>query len=328
MKENVKTTCEAMIYNKDRLKEVLKWEDNRIVTVCASLYVHADKRVDGGRVEYCRKQIKEKTSIFSEIRGIALSVITCMIDIRGGQPQHFEQLITAYQALRKEFHSSPLLAIGAEFLAENYEPGQYTAVAEKAKKLYKIMQKNHPFFTGSDDHLMCILLAQAERNEMIIGSEVEDCFTELKNLGLKGGSNALQSVSCVLALYEDPLESKCKKVVSLYDEIRNYHMKYDRTFGLPMLVVLSQLDLSKEEICSDLADTNEWLKKQKGFGMLMGESVRMMYAALLVSQSYSRDRNASASAACSVVAAMIAEQAAMVACIAAASSASASSGAN
>ncbi len=328
MKENVKTTCEAMIHNKEKLKEVLKWEDNRILTVCASLYVHADKSVDGSRVEYCKKQIKSKASIFSEIRGIALSVITCMIDIRGGEPQHFEQLMMAYETLRKEFHASPLLAIGAEILAENFEPSQYSSVTEKAKSLYKIMKKNHPFVTGSDDYLMCILLAQAEGSETVIGSEVEECFTELKELGLKGGSNVLQSVSCALALYEDSVEIKSKKVVSLYDEIRNHHMKYDRTYGLPMLVVLSRLDVAEEELCYDLADVNEWLKKQKGFGMLMGESTRMIYAALLVSQSYSKDRNASASVTSGVIAAMVAEQVAMVACIAAASSAATSSGSN
>ncbi len=328
MKDNLKTTCEAMISNRDILKEVLKWEDHRILTVCASLYVHADRMVDSSRVEYCKKEIKSKVSVFSEIRGIALSVITCMIDIRGGQPHHFDQLLTAYKTLRKEFHSSPLLAIGAEILAENYEPSQYTAVTEKAKKLYKIMQKNHPFVTGSDDHLMCIQLAQAERNEITIGSEVEDCFAELKKLGLNGGSNVLQSVSCALVLYEEPLEIKSKKVMSLYEEIRNHRLKYNKTYGLPMLAVLSQLDVSGEVLCSDLADTNEWLKKQKGFGFFMGESIRMMYAALLVSQSYSKDRNASASVASSVIAAMVAEQIAMVACITAASSASASNGAN
>ncbi|MDO4650368.1 MAG: DUF4003 family protein, partial [Eubacteriales bacterium] len=321
-------TCEAMINNKNKLKEVLKWEDSRILTVCASLYLHADRSVDGSRIEYCKKQIKSNASIFSEIRGMALSVITCMIDIRGGEPQHFEQLMTAYKTLRKEFHSSPLLAIGAEILAENFEPAQYAAVTEKAKKLYKIMQKNHPFVTGSDDYLMCILLAQAERDETIIGNEVEDCFTELKKLGMKGGSNALQSVSCALALYDESVESKSQKVVSLYNEIRDHHMKYDKTYGLPMLAVLSQLDVTTEEICSDLADTNEWLKKQKGFGLLMGESTRMMYAALLVSQSYSKDQNASASVASSVLAAMIAEQLAIVACIAATSSASAANSSN
>ncbi|MCD8076069.1 MAG: DUF4003 domain-containing protein [Lachnospiraceae bacterium] len=328
MKEIVKTTCEAMIYNKDKLKEVLKWEDNRILTVCASLYVHADKSVNVSRVENCKKQIKSMASVFSEIRGMALSVITCMIDIRGGEPEQFDQLMTAYKTLRKEFHPSPLLAIGAEILAERYEPDQYLAVTEKAKTLYKIMQKNHPFVTGADDYLMCILLAQAEKNETTIGSEVETCFAEVKKLGLKGGSNALQSVSCALSLYEESVESKSQKLVSLYDEIRKHHMKYDKTYGLPMLVVLSQLDVSREELCSDLSDVNEWLKNKKEFRMLMGESIRMMYAALLVSQSYSRDQNASTSVAGSVIAAMIAEQVAMVACIAAASSASASSEAN
>ncbi|MDO4648790.1 MAG: DUF4003 family protein [Eubacteriales bacterium] len=328
MRENVKKTCEAMICNKQKLKEVLKWEDDRILTVCASLYVHADRSVEGSRVEYCKKQIKSRAGIFSEIRGIAMSVITCMIDIRGGQPQHFDQLMTAYKTLRKEFHSSPLIAVGAEILAEKFEPDQYAAVTEKAKKLYKIMQKSHPFVTGSDDYLMCVLLAQDERNETIIGSEVEECFTELKKLGLKGGSNALQSVSCALALYEDSVEVKSEKVVSLYDEIRDHHMKYDKTYGLPMLVVLSHLEIPGEELCSDLADTNEWLKKQKEFGFFMGESARMMYAALLVTQSYSKDRNATASVTSSIIAAMIAEEVALIACIAAANSAAASSAAN
>lgn len=95
-----------------------------------------------------------------------------------------------------------------------------------------------------------------------------------------------------------------------------------------MLAVLSQSDVSIQDIIRDLKAVSDWLKEQKGFGLLMGESTRMMYAAIVVSQSYSEDRNAETSVAGSVITAMLAEQVAMAACVGSISSAIASGRSN
>ncbi len=321
MNSNLQRTCEAIISNKEVLKKALVFDDSRLHTICASLYTQAGKSADKTEIEKCKKLIKSKVSAFSEIRGLALGMIACMIDIRGGQELYVDQMMQSYKTLRKEFFASTLLALSAEIMAENCGPEEFLLVTQKAKGIYKDMRSKHPFLTGEDDYLICVLLAQSNRDVASLGEEIEQCFSYLKEQGLRASGNAIQAVSSVLALYEGEMTLKCQKMLSLYNSIKEKGYKYDKHYGLPMLAVLSQLELPMETIISEMREVHDWLKTQKGFGMLLGEASRMMYAAMIVSQNYSDDKNASTSVAGGVLSAIIAEQMAMIVCISASTTA-------
>ncbi len=328
MRTELLKVCEDMIRSREALNKVMMWEDDRVQTICAAMYAQAERTADQSRIEYCKKQIKERVGLFSEIRGLAFTIIACRTDIRGGEERYFDQLVEAYKALREEFWSSPMLALGAEMTAENCDSMEYSEVAQRAKVIYKNIQSDHPFLTGEDDYLMCILLAQIGKDADRLSEEVESCYRYLKENGMKAWGNALQSASCVLSLYEGEVSEKCGELIELQKTLKSRGCKYENYYGLSVLAVLSQLDRSADEIVTEMKEVHDWLKDKKGFGFFTGESNRMMYAAMLVSQSYSHSTNAETSVAGGVLAAMIAEQMALIACVTASIVSAASSSGN
>ena len=319
MRSELQQKCDCFIESKESLKKVLAWrEDVRIQSICASLYAQEGKIANPDQVERCVKTLKKETGIFSDVRGMALTIIACMIDICGGSENCFEKFFTAHDMLKKSFKSAQQLPLAAEILAEKCETSAYDSVITRAKGLYDRMRKQHPFLTGADDYVMCVVLAFSDKTDDELLSGAEEVYCYLKNKLKWVDSNALQAVGHTVAQYDGDKKINADKILNMLALIKENHRSYDKTMGIPILGVLTQCGVDEKILVEEIVEVSDWLKPHKGFGPFgMGEGVRMVYAAMLVLESYSRDVTSQSNLASSVISAIIAEQIAMIACMSA-----------
>ena len=81
----------------------------------------------------------------------------------------------------------------------------------------------------------------------------------------------------------------------------------------------------KDEIAAEMAEIDQWLSEQKGFGFFSSISAkqRLMYAGMIAQQDYINDKMMQSAAVNGVISLIVAQQAAMCAAITASAAATA-----
>lgn len=326
MKETLQKRSELFINNRDSIKSNFKFETAYLHLLCANIFTEKNAVADISRMKHCKDLLKQKTGAFSNFRSTAQLALISMLAVSDSPEERLDQVLEVYTALKRDFYSSVYLPVTAMILAEQIEPERYTEIAKRTRSIYDRMKSEHPFLTSSEDSAFAALLAMTDRDERVLIEEMEHCYKELKPKFSSG--NAVQSLSHVLTVAGGSVKNQCRRTVELYDELRANGLKYGMSYELPTLGVLALLDVQKEELVKEIADVDDYLSRQKGFGFLgVGSKQRLMYAGILVAGEYLDDVHsvmytAAVNSSISIVAA---QQAAMCAAVAASSAAASSS---
>lgn len=326
MKNETKRKCELLMENRDAVKKVFAWEGGLVQLACAGIFTVKGKRAEEISLSDCRELLKQKVGMFSNFRSQAMPEIISLLAASGNPEQVLERGLEVYELLKKEFSGSMYLPLAAMVIAQLVKPHQYEEISQKTRRIYKKMQKLHPFLTSAEDSAFCALLAVSEMEEESLIAECENCYQILKPEFFS--ANAVWSLSQVLALFGGTAEEKCAKTMELFDGLKAAGCRYGTDYELPTLGVLAMNIPSTQEIVKEMKETDEWLSQQKGFGMFgsVSRKQRLMYAGLLL-QPESAAQTLQTAAISSTLAVIIAEETAMMAAVAA-STAAATTAAN
>lgn len=319
--------CELFIANRDTMKDNFKWDSGMYHPLVASLYTEQGLNVDSQKIKNCKETIKKNTGFFSEFRATAHLALAALLSLQVQPEGKFQETLRAYEALKKEFRSSAYLPLSAFFMAVMLETPAFDSVVRQAKDVFLRMKKEHPFLTSGEDCGFAVMLAMSEITPSAAIIEMEKCYSILKSRFTIG--NALQTLSHTLTLGGDSAQSKCDRVIRIFDLLRENNCKYGTGAELAVLGVLAISGADSSAIVRDITDVNQYFLGQKGFGMLgTGNAQRLMYAAILVSQENKQNSpNALGLATVnSVTSLLIAEQAAIAAVIAASAAAASTAG--
>lgn len=319
--------CQLFVSNRDIMKEHFKWDSGMYHPLVASLYTEKDLTIDPIRIKNCKEIIKKNTGLFSEFRSTAHLALAALLSLQQQPESRFQEILRAYEALKKEFRSSAYLPLSAFFMADMLETAAHDSVVRKAKDIFQRMKKEHPFLTSGEDCGFAVMLAMSDMTPSAAIIEMEKCYSLLKSRFTIG--NALQTLSHTLTLGGDSAQSKCDRVIRLFDLLKENNCKYGTGAELAVLGVLAISGADSAAIMRDIVEVNEFLLGQKGFGALgMGKTQRVMYAAILVTQENKRaSTNAlGLTTVNSVTSLLIAEQAAIAAVIAASAAAASTAG--
>lgn len=328
MRDSLQERCSLFVKNRNTIKSSFGWESAYIYPLCASIVTAKGEQANVTHMKNCLGLLKEKTGIFSNFRGTSKMATVTMLSLVELPEKQLEKILSAYDALKQEFFGSEYLATAAVAIAELAQSDDYGQMARHTRAIYNRMKDAHPFLTSGEDSTFAALLALSGLNDMHIEQEMEKCYKILKPSFFSG--NAVQSLSNVLALGDEPAEKKCQKVTDIYTNLKNRGHKYGTSYELATLGVLALLDTDIHTLATDIMEVDDFLKGQKGFGMLgIGSKQRLMYAGMLTMQEYMPETQTMQMAALNgVVALIIAEQTAMIAAIMAANAAAAASSSN
>lgn len=324
MNTDIKTRCEQLIENRDRAKTVFSWDGGLVHLACAGIYSAKGKTIDPDQLRACQTMLKQNVGVFSNFRGVAKAPVTAMIASSANPKLLLERGLDVYTLLKQHFWDSSYLPLAAMIIAQTAKPYRYEEIAVRTRKIYDEMKRKHPILTSSEDSAFCALLALADQPEEKLLDEIECCYQRLTKTF--SSSNAVQSLSHALALCEGNAEEKCDRIVKLYEMLRAHGYKFGTGYELPVLGILAMTEESLEETVSVIGEIDDWLAKQKGFGIFgsVTKKQRLMYAGILAKQETLSDGAMEAAAVGGTLSLLIAQEVALTAACASSMAAAAS----
>lgn len=326
MRTSLASLCDRFIENRDIIKSTFKWESTYFYPVCAAIFTNKRQTADEEKLKECRDILKKQVGVFSNFRGTGKLSMISMLATDAYPEEKLENALVIYKALKQQFFGSEYLPVASMMISELTKPENRENIVERTRHIYELMKSEHPFLTSREDSVFAAMLALSPLTDEQIIDETEACYKILKPEFFSG--NAVQSLSHTLALGEGTPEVKCKRTMDLFSELKNRGCRYGTSYELATLGVLAMLPAELANIADDIAEVDEFLSNQRGYGALsMGKKQRLMHAGMIVTSDYigASDSAAMQSAAIgATISLIVAQQAAMCAAIAASSSASAS----
>ncbi|AET69333.1 hypothetical protein Desor_3884 [Desulfosporosinus orientis DSM 765] len=324
MKEQTRRNCEQLIENRNRVKSVFSWDNGLLNLACAGIFTAKGKAVDELVLEDCKNLLKQKVGIFSNFRSTARSPITAMLATSSNPKQTLENGLLVYQLLKKDFWTSSYLPLTAMIIAQMAQPSQYEEIASRTRTIYDRMKKEHPFLTSGEDSTFCALMALSEKTDDMMIEDAEQCYHNLKPNFFS--SNAVQSLSHVLALCDSRADTKCEKTMELFEKLKAAGHKYGTNYELSTLGVLAMSGGNSDEIVQEIDEIDDWLSQQKGFGFFSNitRKQRLMYAGIVTQRDYLNEEAMQTAAVNGTISLIVAQEAAIYAAVAASSAAAGS----
>lgn len=315
MNERTLARCKNLIKNKETMKSAFAWEDGLTHLACAGIFINKEQTANEEVLIQCKDILKRSTGIFSNFKSTAKPMIVAMLAANENPQLLMERGLKVYDLLKEEFMSSVYLPIAAMIIAQYADEARYAELAQRTRRIYKQMRADHPFLTSGEDSTFCALMALLDKPDEVLLGDAEECYKILKNNFFS--SNAVQSLSHVLAMCDGEPENKCQKTMELFQKLKEAGHKYGTSYELPTLGVLAMADGNQDEIAAEMAEIDQWLSEQKGFGFFSSISAkqRLMYAGMIAQQDYINDKMMQSAAINGVISLIVAQQAAMCAAI-------------
>lgn len=323
MNERTLARCKNLIKNKETMKSAFAWEDGLTYLACAGIFINKEQTANEEMLLQCKDILKRNTGIFSNFKSTAKPMIVAMLAANENPQLLMERGLKVYDLLKEEFMSSVYLPIAAMIIAQYADEARYAELAQRTRRIYKQMRADHPFLTSGEDSTFCALMALLDKPDEVLLGDAEECYKTLKSNFFS--SNAVQSLSHVLAMCDGEPKIKCQRTMELFQKLKEAGHKYGTSYELPTLGVLAMADGNQDEIVAEMAEIDQWLSEQKGFGFFSSISVkqRLMYAGMIAQQDYINDKMMQGAAVNGVISLIVAQQAAMCAAITASAAATA-----
>lgn len=282
MKEKLKKRVDLFIENKDKIKTEFPKEPETLSILCAALIGLRNKEADVKKMRKSLEIVRENTGIFSSFRGSLRMPIITKMSLANDSKDFLYVVQKNYNALSGHKWMGNIYQILASMIMYEYvENKEVKTMVSSTKEIYAQMKKTHPFYTSQEDCTFAALLAMTDRDKDEMLGEIEKMYKILKER-FKYNRNATLALSHILYLNNDDIDTKCKKVINIYDALKKKGIKFSTTYEFITLGVITNLDVDIETISEDIYEVNLFLKKDKAFGMLgVGRSERHMYACMV-----------------------------------------------
>lgn len=316
MDTELKNNCDLLVKNRKILSDAFSFDSSYMTYASALLFMGEHLEVNKDYAKQCNDIIKKNTGMFSEFRGNVKQPVICKMMLSGNPEAYFQKINKALEVLRKiKWTGDEYRILAAIVICDHAEEDQFEMYVERTMTLYKRMKEEHSILTGTEDIPFAALLAVSDLDIDKLLVDMEETFKILKTKFHDG--NAVQSLSHVLCLDEAPAEVKCDRVMKIFDELKAIKHKYSTGLGLASLGTLGMLDMSEKQIADCIAETDTYLKSQKGFGDLaLGATERRMFASQIVLETYGNKNSTAGSVVLtSMLALTIAIEICMLICI-------------
>lgn len=274
--------CDELVANRQILKSTFKWNNDFMNLAAGCMYTGMGQKADPEALKQAEAILKAKTGALSEFRGNVKVPILCKMTMTSNPEAYLEKVQSIYSELNKgKILENEYKILAAMTICDHIGEEEPTPYITKTMDLYKRMKEEHKWITSDEDIPFAAMLAVSGLDTEKLMVEMENDYAILKETFRN--SNAVQSLSHVLAVNEKPSAEKCQMVVSIFEELKKAKHKYGMDYMLASLGSLTLLDKPVSQLVQEIIDADEYLKTQKGFGSLsLGSDLRRMYAAQMV----------------------------------------------
>lgn len=314
--------CELMTKNTEVMNSAFFWEKGLMTLAGASIYTGVHRVAEVSVLKESEKILQQSMGFFSNFRGNVKVPLICKMSLQGDPLGYLRKVETVYELLKTGIWSGDEYKVMAAMsIADHVSESDYALYAERTNIIYRRMKDEHSFLTSREDIPFAAMLSVSgiDIDQMII--EMENCYRILK--GKFFDSDAVQSLSHVLAMDLQGADVKCSKAAEIFDVLKKAGHRFGSNLEIATLGTLTNLNLSAEEIAAEIIEADVFLKDKKGFGnFVLGAKGRRMYAAEMVAMSHDEAEHKEDVMLTSMLAMTIAAEVAMMICVSASISAS------
>jgi len=282
MDSKTRNLVDNVVEDRKVLVKKMLWEfdSNTMAILSSFLYASAGRRVDADRYVECKKYFKKNVNIFSEMRGIAETIVITKMSLQSDYQSYLAGVLEVYKRLRKihKLTASPYMVLTATTIYENGGLEKADENIEKLEKIYKDMKADHFFLTSDSDRPLIALLVSNDVDVNMVSPEISACFEAIKKISFS--KDSVHSAAQIMALSGKPTEEKAQNLKNTMDELKHAHIRGVKYELLPIAAALGFVEDSISNIVNEIKDTYAYLKKQKGFKWYIGNTQRTMYSML------------------------------------------------
>jgi hypothetical protein len=325
MESKTKTKLTLFAENWQVIRKQFTWQNALTKRLVALLYAQENKPIDIETIRQCHTLIKQNTGAFSTFRGNMALCVATLLSLSPNPQGLFDKTLKVYDLLKAaKLRASDYLVVAAYQIASQTESYDYQKVVNRTREFYDGMKARNFFTTGQDDTIFAAMLGLTDLDVTAGTERVAQLIDRLK--GEFWSKNSVQTLSQVLTL-GNSCDETARRVLSLRDKLRSQKIKLDKTYTLPALGVLALMPVECDVIVRDIAEAQQVLRAQKGFGSLSVTMQELLvFAAAVVAGEYADKIKCgviTATLSTSIANIIIAQQVAMIAAVSASSAAAA-----
>ena len=276
--------CEQLVENRKVLIDIFKWDSQTMALASSIVLLGLNVRADSDVLGRCERIIESRTSAVSEFRGRLKLPLICKMAASKDPEQYFTDVEAMNDRMNKsKWLGNSYMLLASMILCDHIDQRDAQAYVDKTNEIYHCMKESHRWLTSDEDIPIAAMLAVSGIEVEKLISESERCYPILRDKFGIGSGNVVQALSHILALGKKSADEKCLRVAEIYDRLKEDNHKISDGQELESLGLLAVLDVEVATIVRDIVDVDDYLKSQKGFGDWdIGDSVRRMYAAMIV----------------------------------------------
>lgn len=289
MDSTLRNTCESFIRNRDLLKSSFKYEGMVMHMMGAAVLTASGDEL--GMKDYikCEDFMDSRAGVLSSLRGMFKMPMIVNMAMSKNPDKYFDTVQKVYDEIKEERGSKDeRLYPAAMIIASAAKDRQdISDMVDVAGKIFDKTDAAGRFFADMSCYFTAAsVAASGVRDADAFGEEFERCKEELR---LQAGIGMVPEDLCMLlAAMPGDAKKKCERVKEISEALGARKVSLGSGDAASMLASLAALDMSPDEIADAVADADNYLKEQKGFGFMgIGRSGRHLYAALMVSIAYS-----------------------------------------
>lgn len=309
MNQSLQVLCELQISNEIAVKKASFMELDAMIKMAALFYTSRNQHADPDKIRACKEILKKKTGLFSNFRGALRYAIQVKMALSPDPEKYLDEVISIYRKLAEgRIFAGEILVMTAITIYEQSKGQDIDSVISKTKEAYARIKSVHRFLTDENDMSFIALMVMTGKDVEKTTEEVEKLYITLKDR-YRIPSDSAQSVALVLSMSNKPLEQKVDDYISFYEKLKSVKHHSSRGKSMSVYAAYADIDISKDILAEEIGEVDEWLKGQKGYGMLSaGTDVRRVMAATLVLQNHAAESLVSVNTGASeVVSQVIAE---------------------
>ncbi|GEN84179.1 hypothetical protein SLU01_24910 [Sporosarcina luteola] len=182
----------------DKVKSLAGWSvDKNVVLTITSYYVTAAKEFNAVNFSRAMAALKERAGWFSPLRGHLLPIMAAFLTQSGNfMDESADRLMEKQRTLKQAGFRNSIHSYLAALLMDD-DSDMFEKEAERAKKLYDAMKKQHFLLTSDDDYAYSMLLGKKGEDPETHAKAMRAYYDALRKEGFRTG-NELQWLSQVM----------------------------------------------------------------------------------------------------------------------------------
>ena len=306
----------------DDVKSLAGWSvDKNVVLTITSYYVTAAKEFNAVDFSRAMAALKDRAGWFSPLRGNLLPMMAAFLtQSEETVDAEADRLMEKQRALKQAGFRNTIHSYLAALLMDD-DANRFQEEADRAKKLYDAMKKEHYFLTSDDDYAYAMLLGKQGEDPVEHAKAMRTYYDALRKEGFRTG-NELQWLSQVMTYMDISFQPQLvKRAWEIYEMLREDTKA--KSVHYPMVGFLTVFDVGDEKI-REIIQLTKQLEQSKRFrwNKEMALSVAIGHVMHRLTE---RADQVSVSLATSVEMILQAQQAVMAATVAAVAASSAAS---